>query len=340
MSITLKDIAEEVRLSVTTVSVVLRGDKTTHIAAETKQRIRDAAERLGYRHNIYARVLSTGKSRLIGLLTDSLLVEVGLSKLRAVDTIIRSKDYTTVMRNSEGVLKDEAQILDEFAGRMTEGVIAIQGLQASSYGSALSLMKRGIPVVSIEPVVGLDIDCITIDRKHGAYIAAKHLIETGHERIAILHGDLDYYTSQGKFQGYKDALEEKGIPIYEKLVIPFGATGDPRDGYDSMKALLLRKAGLTAVFCNNDQLAFGAMRAILEAGLRIPEDIAVVGFDNIALSAYAPVPLTTVVQPVDEIARLATELLFERIEGTNTTIPNQMIAVKPTLVVRQSSAIK
>ena len=339
MPVTLKDIARKVGLSVPTVSEVLRNDPNSRLASDTRQRVLQAARELGYSHNIYARILSTGKSRLVGLLTDNLRVEVGLSKLQAVDDMIRSREYSTVMRKSEGLSKDEVQILEEFSGRMVEGIIAVQGLMTPSFDAVSSLMKQGIPVVSIEPVAGLDVDCVTVDRRHGAYIAVKHLIETRHERIAIVHGDLNS-SGQKKFQGYKDALEEHGIQVDEKLMIPFEGPGGPGDGYDAMKALLSRKTGLTAIFCNNDQLAFGAMKAILEAGLRIPEDIAVVGFDNIVLSAYAPVPLTTVQQPVEEIARLATELLFGRIEGTNTAIPKQMIAVKPTLVVRQSSSIK
>ena len=339
MAVTLKDIASKVGLSIPTVSEVLRNDPDSRLASDTRQRVIQAARELGYSHNIYARALSTGKSRLIGLLLDNLLVEIGLSKLQAVDAMIRSREYSTVIRTTGGVAEDVAQVLGEFAGRMAEGVIAVQGLMAPSHDSVVSLMKQGIPVVSIEPVVGLDVDCITVDRRHGAYIATKHLIERGHVRIAMLHGDPNSVI-QGKIQGYQEALEENGIQVDEKLMIRFGGSGGPKDGYDAMKTLLSRKAGLTAVFCNNDQLAFGAMRAILEAGLRIPEDIAVVGFDNISLSAYAPVPLTTVQQPVEEIGRLATELLFQRIEGTNTATPKQMIAVKPSLVVRESSTIR
>ena len=222
-----------------------------------------------------------------------------------------------MIRTTGGVAEGVTHVLGEFAGRMAEGVIAVQGLMAPSKHSVVSLMKQGIPVVSIEPVDGMDVDCITVDRKHGAYIATKHLIETGHVKIAMLHGDPNSVI-QGKIQGYQEALEENGIQIDEKLMIPFGESGGPKDGYDAMNTLLSRKTGLTAVFCNNDHLAFGAMRAILEKGFRIPEDIAVVGFDNILLSAYGPVPLTTLRQPVEEIARLATDLLFQRIEGTDT----------------------
>jgi DNA-binding LacI/PurR family transcriptional regulator len=339
MAVTLKDIAREVGLSVPTVSEVLRNDPNSRLASDTRERVLRTARELGYSHNIYARALSTGKSRLIGLLMDNLMIEIGLSKLRALDVMIRSKDYGTEMRITEGLPENQAKVLAEFSGRMAEGIVAVQGLFRSSYDSVLSLINHGIPVVSIEQVAGLDIDCVAVDRFHGAYIATKHLIESGHTRIGMVHGS-PMVSIQGKIEGYKQALEESGIQVDEKLMTPFNGSGSPKDGYDAMKTLLSRKAGLTAVFCNNDQLAFGAMRAILDEGLRIPEDVAVVGFDNITLSAYAPVPLTTVQQPVEEIARLATDLLFQQIDGTKEAVARQTISVKPSLIVRQSSIIR
>lgn len=335
MPVTLKDIAREAGVSVATVSKVLRGEPETFIGASTREKVAAAARRMGYRQNLHARSLRTGKSELIGLMAFDVNIRVALLRLQAVDQAVRARGYRTAVWSASGQVDAEQRALDECQSHMADGLILVHPSAALSGSMLQPLLEAGTPVVTLEPVPGVDLDCVTVDRRHGTYLAVRHLLELGHRRIALLHGDQRYETDRGRTAGYLQAYAEAGLEVDRSLWLEAGA--GYRAGYEAARALLQRRAGQTAAFCNNDEIAIGAMRAFREAGLRIPEDVAVVGFDNLEVAEFAAVPLTTVSQPIVEQARTAVERLFRRIEHPGEQLEPHTVHLPPTLVVRESS---
>ncbi|MBI3946616.1 MAG: LacI family DNA-binding transcriptional regulator [Armatimonadetes bacterium] len=335
--LTMREVAREAQVSVFTVSVVLSGKGDAHrIAPATRDRVLETARRLKYRHNLYARHLSTGKSERIGILAFQLFSGVVRAKLEALSRAVAAQGHRVSLGYAAAHPEMQAQFAEEFAGSLVEGVI-ILAASADLNGDALEpLLDAGIPIVSLEPLPGIPIDCVTVDRRVGGYLATRHLLELGHRRIGVIHGG---QASAERLQGYRQALEEFGCAPDDALL----AQTQPGQGdtaYD--KGLLLARELLalpsppTAIFGNNDEIATGALKAVQGAGLRVPEDLSVVGFDNIAAAAYACVPLTTIAQPSEELARQAVGLLFDRIRGAAEG-PPRMIRVPPKLVVRDST---
>lgn len=335
---TLRDIARDAGVAVTTASVVVRGDQSVVIRPETRQRILDAARRLGYRRNLAAASLRSGKSNFIGLLVQALDVPMTLLKLREIDHAILARGYRALLRNTDGNPELEAQYLHEFADHLVAGLVLIQGGSAATCAALAPLLERGVPILTLEPLPGGGVDCITVDRRFGAALAIRHLLELGHRRIVFLHGDLTTDLVRQRLAGYRETLAAGGVPAEHQLLWPAGGQGFA-DGYRAAGTLLANGCQATAWFCNNDEVAIGAMRAIREAGRRIPQDLAVIGFDDIPVAAYAPVPLSTIAQPVSDIAAATTERLFARIGGEVAAGQPLMRRLQPRLVVRASTGV-
>lgn len=334
MPVTLKDIAREAGVSIGTVSKVLRDEPETFIGAKTRDRVMLIARQLGYRQNLHARTLRLGKSELIGLMAFDVTTHVALLRLQAADRAIRERGYRTAVWIASAQRDAELRALDECQSSMADGLILIQP-SAELPGEALRpLLESGIPIVTMAPVPGVRLDCVTVDRKLGGYLAIDHLIRLGHRRIAFIHGDQRYDTDRSRTDGYVQAFAEHGLEVDRTLFVESGA--GYRNGYRAAQELLSRAGDQTAVFCNNDEVAIGGMRAFREAGLRIPEDLAVIGFDNLEVAEFAPVPLTTISQPIEEQSRLAVERLFARLEAGPQGPEPSFVSLPPKLVVRES----
>lgn len=304
------------------------------ISAKTRTKVLDVARELKYRHNLHARALRMGKSHLIGLMMFDLEYKIALAKLEAIDNAVWTRGYRSLIRNAGGHGDMIPQLIAEYAGGAVEGLIIVQP-HAEISGRALDMLSGSdIPIVTLEPIDGASLDCVTVDRKYGAYIAIKHLLELGHRRIGMLHSHHSVLHLVPRLLGYREALAEYSLPVDDSLLIEsrVGYEG----GYSAAYELIARKTGVTAIFCNNDEIAIGAMKAITNMGLRIPEDIAVIGFDNIEAGAYAPVTLTTIVQPVEEVALRSVELLFDRLQNPDSGDSTSLVRLKPSLVIRES----
>lgn len=333
---TLRDLARDAGVAVTTASVVVRGDQSVVIRPETRQRILDAAQRLGYRRNLAASSLRSGKSNFIGLLVQALDVPVTLLKLSEIDHAILARGYRALLRNTDGDPDLEAHYLQEFADHLVAGLVLIQGGSAATRAGLAPLQERGVPILTLEPLPGGAVDCVTVDRRFGAALAIRHLLELGHRRMVFLHGDLNTNPVRQRLAGYRETLAAWGVAAEHHRLWPAGGQAFA-DGYRAASTLLANGCQATAWFCNNDEVAIGAMRAIREAGRRIPQDLSVVGFDDIPVAAYAPVPLTTIAQPVTDIAASTTERLFARIGGAVATAQPLMLRLQPRLIVRAST---
>jgi DNA-binding LacI/PurR family transcriptional regulator len=236
--------------------------------------------------------------------------------------------------SASGELDAEQRALDECRSQMTDGLIVVHPSAHLSGEGLRPVVDAGVPVVTLAALPGIELDCVTVDRRHGAYLAVRHLLDLGHRRLGFLHGDLRYDTDRERPVGLREAYAELGLEpdlsLWEEAAAGF------RGGYEAAQRLLARSPGMTALFCNNDEVAVGAMRALREAGLQVPDDVAMVGFDDIEIAEFAPAPLTTVSQPITEQARLAVERLFARLDGAGRDLAPETISLQPALVIRDS----
>lgn len=333
--ITSLDVARKAGVSRTTVSFVLNNVTGMQISDETRQRVLEAARDLGYVPDAAAQALASGRSKTIGLLLarrphviasdmfltqimEVLVREVTRQGMRLMLEVV--EDY----ENSESYLK-------LVRSNSIDGVL----YSGPRYGDeALNvLVRQGIPTVLMGALPDSQYCYVDVDNHTAAQKAVKHLIGLGHKQIAcITNARQSYAAASDRLSGYQLALEQAGIP-YDAALVRWGDF-DPESGYAQMKQLLASGQTFSAVFVASDVVAFGAMAAIREAGLRIPQDIAMVGFDDVMLSRYVDPSLTTVHLPVIDLALRASEMVVQLIRGDQ---PEQrQVLLEATLQIRKS----
>jgi DNA-binding LacI/PurR family transcriptional regulator len=311
---TLQDMASILNLSKSTVSRALAGDP--RVAEATRNRVVALAERIGYRPNPIAQGLATRRTNIIGLAVPhaprSLSDPFYLEFLGAAgDTAMRC-GYSLLLcaADSDGAggyrshmeLADPARIDGMI---LTEPRISDERIQ--------TLKERNLPFVFLGMAEDPDVSWVSGDNTGGAAKAVSHLIDLGHKRIACVTGPFDQTASETRFRGYMTALAEAAIPLDRNIV----ASGDftQTGGYQAMKSILRYDSNISAVFASNDVMAFGVMRALREAGLVIPDDVSVMGFDGIPLTQYVDPQLATVRQPISELGSAIVEVLVEQMNG-------------------------
>ena len=330
------DVATEAGVSRTTVSFVLNGRTDVKIPTETRTRVLDAAERLGYHPHAPARQLAGGRSHVLALVlrqtpeqiaSDAILAET----LRGLATAARGSGFRVLV---EPLAPDGPD--PSYAGLLraqhADGLV-ISGPRTDD-PQLEALVRDGFPVVLQGALPGLDVTSVDVDNVAGAQRAVDHLVAIGHRRIAcITNAPLVYTAAQERLEGYRRALAEAGIRVDEQLIEP--AEFDAPSGHAAM-ARLLERAAFDAVFVASDVVALGAIAALRDAGRRVPDDVSVVGFDDIPLAAYYDPPLTTVRLPASELGQAAGRALLERIADP-TAAPSRTLL--PTeLIVRASTA--
>ena len=330
---TSQDVARLAGVSRTTVSFVLNNVPGVKISPETRQRVLEAARELDYYPTAAARSLASGKTQRIGLVLGEgrkrLAADAFLPTfLQGVTAAIHRRGYLLVLQMAEDVPTYEAyaRLIRE---QQVDGLI-LSGPRADDPVIA-RLEKEHFPLILHGRLNGCSLPCVDVDNLAGAYRATKHLIELGHRRIAFIPNAPSFYSgTQERFTGYKQALAEHGLPFRPELVEQ--ATFLPKTGQEAMERLLHLPQPPTAVFAASDVMALGAMNAIHAAGLRIPEDIAVVGFDDIFLASYALPPLTTVRVPAYGLGWTAATTLISVIEGDRAS----SVTLETEMVIRQS----
>ena len=330
MVITLKVVAQHLGLTPGTVSAVLNDSPSARsIPAETKARIHAAAKKLDYRPNFFARTLRSKRTYTIGVIAEEIGDSYGSLIISGIEEYLRQKDYfflTVVHRHNPELLNRYSQLLLQ---RGVEGFITVD-LQLKE---ALLLPTVAVPGHTILPGV----TNIVLDHHHAARVALTHLQELGHREIAFLKGQPFSSDAEDRWQAICQVAEDLKIEIKPELTVQIDIDDStPLLGYPFGKRLLERRVPFTALFAYNDISALGAMRAFQEAGLRVPEDISVIGFDDIPGASYSTPNLTTVRQPLAHMGSLAAQTLVARIEGETDFTPE--IRIEPELVVRQSTA--
>lgn len=324
----IKDIARLANVSHSTVSRALQNSPL--VKPHTAEKIRKIARESGYRASAVARGLVTRKTRTIGLVVTTIADPFTSEVVSGIYQAASERGYSVFLGDSGADPEREKRVVQSFAEQRVDGIVVTSSRVGALYLPLLSEMR--VPIVLVnDQHPGAFVHSVMIKNFEGARLATNHLIELRHRRIAFI-GDRDGYQSDTeRFGGYSTALQAAGIPIDEALIAR--GDGKPEQAMQAMEKLL--PAGPTAVFCYNDRTALGAMRAIRMHGLKVPEDISVVGFDDIFLASYTDPPLTTIRQPMRQMGLLAMEGLFQLMSGVESEM---RIEVEPELVVRESTA--
>lgn len=325
----LKDLARHLGLSTATISTVLNGTPAAReIPAATQERILAAAEKFNYRPNAMARSLRGMRSHTVGVLVPEISEGYGALVLGSVGDYLLSKGYFFFVATH----RRKPELLDEYPHmlrqRSVEGFIVID-----------TALEKPLPL----PTVVISghrthpgVTNIVLNHDHAAHVALEHLVQLGHERIAFIKGQPYSADAETRWKAIERAAATLGIVVYEELVTQLEIdTFSPYVGYPVVRRLLQRTRDFTALFAYNDLSAIGALRALRDSGLRVPEDVSVVGFDDIYSAAFQIPSLTTVRQPLDKMGALAGEVLLQRIHGGADPVE---ITVDPELVIRESTA--
>jgi LacI family transcriptional regulator, galactose operon repressor len=329
---TMKRIAGELGVSITTVSKVL--NNRADISDATRMRVLAKVEELGYQRNAVARSLSLRRTHTLGVVIPDLMHSFFVEIIAGIEPVASVRGYGLLLCSSAEDLRKERAEIEMLRGRQVDGVVL-----ASTYGSGNSdmlrdLVKHGTTLVMIDRDDHPTVKChrVLTDDKRVGELATAHLVDLGRRAIAHIAGPPIVHAKRRE-RGWREALEQRGITPRDGWLAPAGFMES--DGYRAMKRLLTVKPRIDAVFAANDPAAIGAMKAIWEAGLSVPDDIAIVGVGDIALGDLLRVPLTTVGWSRQEQGRHAAELLLNGLD-LEDDVP-QRIVIPPRLIVRESS---
>jgi DNA-binding LacI/PurR family transcriptional regulator len=321
---TMRDVAQHAGVSVQTVSHVV--NRTGNISAETRDRVQRSIEVLNYRRNPIARSMRTRKTCMIALMVMDITNPVLSLIASTIEAAAYGQDYNVLLYNTGLDPARELIYLHEIGDRRADGVIIINAIERPH---TLMLHEQHIPAVLIDcPTPSYPLPTVSVDNFEGAYAATKHLINLGHQRIAHLGGAQDLEIARQRANAYLAALEHAGM-TYRNVLPALSVQWGYESGYLAMSRLLRDAEQPTAVFAASDELAIGAYRALAEHNLSVPNDISVVGFDNIEASAYTTPSLTTVNQPFSalghEAFRLLLALLDGEVQGANVILPAELV---------------
>lgn len=337
--VTSQDVADRAGVSRTTVSLVLNNAPNAQISQNTRQRVLDAINELNYVPDAAAKALASRQSQTIGLLLIRTPHQIASDTFltQTLDALIQSIHHAG-MRLLIDIIEPRHQketYLHMVRAKRIDGIL----LSGPRYDdeALTALQEANFPTVLLGQIPGSWFSCVDVDNRAAAFTAVAHLLKLGHSRIAcITNAPLTYTAAIERLQGYRHALEEAGIP-YDESLVRYGEF-DCESGYCQMSSLLESKVSFTAAFVASDTLAFGAQAALREHGLRVPQDVALVGMDNLPVARFTDPPLTTVHLPAIELARHAAEMLFQIMQEHQ---PEQRQVILDThLVVRESCGAK
>lgn len=327
---TIADVAKQASVSIATVSRVI--NQTAPVAPETVAQVRAAIAKLNYRPKAAAQVLASRKTNTIGLLLPEISGDFVSPLLRGIEAEARQNGFGLLVYATQGgdaVSTTRPQPLGE---HNTDGVLVF--VSSLPEEELLRLNQIGFPVVLIHrsSPKGLNIPCVTIENKDSAQMMIDHLIEVhGYRRIAFLTGEEGHEDSYWREIGYRESLASHNIPLDPELVAVGGFNRE--DAQHAIESWLTEGLEFDAVFAGDDEAAIGVLAALSRAGKRVPEDVAVVGFDDIALSRYLTPPLTTVRAPTEQVGCEATRQLVQLIRGDQA---DPLVLLPTELVIRQS----
>ena len=335
MTVRMKDIARDLGVSVVTVSKVLRNHRD--IGAGTRERVLKRMKELNYRPNLAARALVTGRTYSIGLIVPDLVHPFFAEVAKGLSRILRKKGYGLLISSSEEDPELEQSEIGQLLARRVDALIIASAQWTVE--SFRRIEEQETPYVLIDRrFAGLAANFVGVDDEQVGELATRHLIEAGCVRIAHIRGP-ELSTALGRLEGYRRALSRANLAVSPRHIVGGRSSDDAGDvsGYEAMRELLRLDPRPDAVFCYNDPMALGALKAILEKGLRVPQDVAVIGCGNVRYAQLLRVPLSSVDQNSSGIGERAARLALALIEAKGAPVRPRTVLLKPTVVVREST---
>lgn len=327
--ITIRDVAERAEVSPSTVSHVI--NETRHVSADTRERVLQAMVDLNYQPNRLARSLRSRRTQTLGVLLPNNANPFFAQVLEGIEAAGYDHGYNVILGNANDDPQRELAYLDTLLSKQVDGVLLVS---TGAYREALDfLAARETPVVMVDRSPGdgyndFAIDTVFTENRRGGVLATEHLLALGHRRIGCIAGPSMINSSAARVVGYRQALEAAGLPVDEQLIV----SGDflHESGYRACHALLSLTERPSALFVCNDLMAVGALYAAHEAGLQVPRDLSVIGFDDIPLASFTLPRLTTIAQPARQLGERAVELLVKRLAdreepATHERLPVQLV---------------
>nr|WP_175440784.1 LacI family DNA-binding transcriptional regulator [Micromonospora yangpuensis] len=324
----MRDVARLAGVSHQTVSRVLNGHP--HVREQTRVRVQAAIAELHYRPNRAARALVTGRSQVMGVVAQNTTLYGPASLLSAFELVAAEAGFAVSVGSVRNLDRTSiAQVVERHLAHRVAGIVVIAPVESA--GEALEVLPTGIPLVTVDGDPRRPVPLVTVDQVEGARLATQHLLDAGHQTVWHVSGPADWFDSAGRIAGWRQALRAAGAEVPPLIQADWSAESGYRCGQ-----LLARMPAVTAIFTANDHLALGVLRALHEHGRRVPDDVSVVGFDDVPEAAYFIPPLTTVRPDFDAVAAASLDLLMEQIEsGSNRALRH---TIAPTLITRDSVA--
>jgi LacI family transcriptional regulator, galactose operon repressor len=343
--ITMRDVAQASGFSPATVSIVLNNAPLArYIAPATKKRIEDTAKKLGYRPNAMARFLRSKRSHSVGVMLFDIMDPFCTPVLRGIENALYQSSYVPIFADAHNQKSRFEHCLEMLLEHHVEGLIVVANWLFVDIQLLADLSKRNITVATIcWEVPGDSVSSVIVDNEAGGRLALEHLYHLGHRKIVFIRGPKMLIDSAPRWKGIQKFAHSAGLEIDSSLVVQLPDVWDPNSGFEGgyrfTEELLQRKKKFTAVMAFDDLTAFGAMRALVKAGVKVPEQCSVVGFDDVPLSALAAPSLTTIRQPLEAMGNLAVNTVLESInaglEKREWSISRHKVT--PELVIRDST---
>ncbi len=324
----IQEVAKLAGVSPSTVSRALNNHPG--ISERTRQRIIEVAKKLHYKPNYRGQILTTRSTKNIGLLITDITNPFFPELVRGAEEKASEAGYTILLGNTSESEEKETNYLDLFSRGPVDGVIISASRISNEH--IINLAEEGLPIVVINRILEHPkISYVSVDMEKGGYLATKYLVNLGHSRIAFINGPSLSEAAKRRLSGYKKALIESRIR-YNPNLVSFN-TPTAESGYREAVKLLYTKDPPSAIFTYNDLMAFGVIKAAKELSIKIPEELSIIGFDNIFFSNFTDPPLTTVKQPKEELGRKAVELLLKLMKGER-----QNLVLEPELIIRNTTS--
>jgi len=330
--VTIEDIAKECNVSKSTVSRVL--NNSPNVKESTRKKILEVIKKYDYSPNVFARGLIGKKIGAIGVIVSDITNPFHAVLVRGIGDICRTYGYSLFLCNTDGRVDEEIKHVKSLIQRNVDGII-FASIKLKDEG--LNEAKRsGITVLLVGrlPESAEEFNYVIVDNELGGYMAVSYLISLGHKKIAYISGPWDTWPNMRRFEGYKRALEEKGIWIDKRYIFKGDFTIDT--AYSIGTKILMMKNRPSAVFCANDMTAIGLLEACMELGVKVPEELSIIGFDDIPLSSFRTIQLTTISQSIYDQGALAGKILLEKLQKEDNNL--SQIILPPKLIVRKTCA--
>jgi LacI family transcriptional regulator len=343
--VTIRDVAKESGFSSTTVSIVLNNAPLArYIPATTKKRIESTAKRLGYRPNVFARSLRSRRSHTVGVMVFDMTDPFCTLVLRGIENSLYQASYLPILTDVHNERARFERYLEMLLDRRVEGLIVLANWLFVNIDVLGDLEKSNIPTVMIgRELKNESVSSVIVDNELGAYTAVEHLHSLGHRKIAFIRGPKTLTDSAPRWKGIRSFAKARGLELDPRLVVDLPESRDPissfETGYKLTEQMLKAKLHFTALMAFDDMTAFGAIRALGRAGLRVPDQCSVIGFDDIAASSLCTPPLTTIRQPMEGMGAMAASIVLEGINATleKRNLPAVHRKLAPELAVRDST---